>query len=222
MHRLAILTAATLTLSATACGDNQYVSVEVDDDRTADFARATVDVAGRAISEDYVVPNSIFSYARARISDRVQWADDIGGLGYPGSLADLTNGERAGDHNFGIELVTWAPLAQCSGFSTAPGDDQRSEIGGDGLTHQAPEDATAAGGDDSLPGAGDVTTGEALSEDIACGTPIDNNDTDLDSVCQCADLDCVADYVNDLMGCNVCMTFVCGDDLLGACAECAP
>jgi hypothetical protein len=50
---------------------------------------------------------------------------------------------------------------------------------------------------------------------------VDGGD-ELGGVCGCAGLDCVAGYVDALMGCDVCMTFACGDDLVGACAACAP
>lgn len=235
MHRLAILTAATLTLTA-ACGDNEYVPVEVDDDSTADFDRATVDVGREAISDDYVVPSSIFSYARARVTDRMEWADEIGGIGYPGPIDDVTTGERTDGEAPGIVdgvlydyQIAWTSIGgsqavtdatqACSGFDLSTAGDSRDRL--EAPTHQAPEN-TAADSDGAAPTAAEATTGEALASGLTCGTPIDNDDSDLADVCQCTDLSCVADFVNETMGCDSCMTFVCGDELLGACAACAP
>lgn len=239
MNRCLTLLAATLTLTA-ACGDNVSVPLEVDDSRTADFERYTVDTNGNLMSADYVAPDSIFSYLRDDLVRSPDFMLEVGAVGRLGSpiftedsgieLVDLNDikwdlqypTDRFGDlTDADGNLIDNAPTAteaqRCNSFSRAPGNrDDATGDHPDELAPEAIETETSTGANRE-----DLGDRDMLGDSNAC-REIADNDADPAGVCECADLDCVAGYVDAVMGCDVCMTFVCGEQLLGACSACSP
>lgn len=228
-----LLAAATLTLTA-ACGDNIHKPVAVDDDSTSDFDRFTVNAENYAIADAFIAPDSIFSYANKYLDEQVEFLLGVDALGRFGDrfdgldkvdLDDLewdTNflADRFGDREidgYGEWAQASATEAQrCNSFSRAPGSNQAEGDRPDQLAPEGLEAETNTG--TSLES---IDEREMLGDQMGC-REVSDNSNDIAGVCECADLDCVAGYVDAVMGCDVCMTFVCGDELLGACAACAP
>jgi hypothetical protein len=230
MNRCLTLLAATLTLTAAACGDNLSEPVEVDDDSADAFDRFTVDVDSGYMSADYLAPNSIFAYANQSETARTQWAEDIGAVNVPGYAVggyevneisgpldgNAVGGYQIGGANFNIELTAAETAPACNTFSELPVAPAYSDVGFDN-NELAPEALDAPQGAEAR-----VPTAELYDDRMACRDGLEGDTDEMAGVCECADLDCVAGYVDAVMGCDVCMTFVCGDDLLGACSACTP
>ena len=210
---LSLLAAATLTLTA-ACGDNLSEPVEVDDDITLGFDRVTVDVEAGKYSFEYLVPDSIFSFV------------DQTRVDYQAVVEGSWIADRA-DISFNYELADLGTGAACNSFAPAPAGPQNNQIEPSQSIDQVapatnPNELAPREIGQSNPFDAELGNTEMSDDRMACRDEADNGQTDIAGVCECADLDCVAGYVDAVMGCDVCMTFVCGDDILGACASCTP